>query len=83
MGITPMRTLTSVTLFIAALTPIATHTQGQSPPRVPLRTGLTIVTAVADAWGVEPRPSGKIVWAEFNRDRREGPDDAGVATEDS
>jgi len=46
MGITPMRTLTSVTLFIAALTPIATHTQGQSPPRVPLRTGLTIVTAL-------------------------------------
>jgi len=45
MGITPMRTLTSVTLFIAALTPIAT-TQGQSPPRVPLRTGLTIVTAL-------------------------------------
>jgi hypothetical protein len=41
-----MRKLTSVMLFIAALTPIATHTQGQSSPRVPLRTGLTIVTAL-------------------------------------
>jgi len=41
-----MRQFTSVTLFIAALTPIATHAQGQSSPRVPLRTGLTIVTAL-------------------------------------
>lgn len=33
-------------LLIAALTPITAHTQGQSSPRVPLRTGLTIVTAL-------------------------------------
>jgi anti-sigma regulatory factor (Ser/Thr protein kinase) len=29
--------------------------------------GLTIVDNVADAWGVEPTPDGKVVWAEFNR----------------
>ena len=41
-----MRKLTSVTLFIATLMPIAAQTQGQSSLRVPLRTGLTIVTAL-------------------------------------
>jgi outer membrane protein OmpA-like peptidoglycan-associated protein len=41
-----MPKLTIVTLFIAALMPIAAQTQGQSSPRVPLRTGLTIVTAL-------------------------------------
>jgi anti-sigma regulatory factor (Ser/Thr protein kinase) len=27
--------------------------------------GLLIVSAMADAWGTEPRPGGKIVWAEL------------------
>ena len=29
--------------------------------------GLRIVDTLADAWGVEPTASGKVVWAEFNR----------------
>src|SRR6185503_7844715 len=41
-----MRKLTSITLIIATLMPIAAQTQGQSSLRVPLRTGLTIVTAL-------------------------------------
>jgi len=41
-----MPKLTVVTLFIATLMPIAAQTQGQSSLRVPLRTGLTIVTAL-------------------------------------
>jgi anti-sigma regulatory factor (Ser/Thr protein kinase) len=36
--------------------------------------GLAIVDAVADEWGVEPLPDGKIVWAEFDRHRRNEPD---------
>jgi anti-sigma regulatory factor (Ser/Thr protein kinase) len=32
--------------------------------------GLVIVAALADTWGVEWIPTGKIVWAEFDRDRR-------------
>jgi serine/threonine-protein kinase RsbW len=34
--------------------------------------GLRIVDALADAWGVERFPTGKIVWAEFDRNRRTG-----------
>jgi anti-sigma regulatory factor (Ser/Thr protein kinase) len=34
--------------------------------------GLRIVEAVADAWGVEQRPTRKIVVAEFDRDQRDG-----------
>ena len=41
-----MPKLTVVTLFIATLMPIAAQTQFQSSLRVPLRTGLTIVTAL-------------------------------------
>ena len=41
-----MPKLTVVTLLIAALMPVAAQTQGQSSLRVPLRTGLTIVTAL-------------------------------------
>jgi anti-sigma regulatory factor (Ser/Thr protein kinase) len=29
--------------------------------------GLLIVDRTADAWGVEPRPAGKVIWAEFSR----------------
>jgi outer membrane protein OmpA-like peptidoglycan-associated protein len=43
---TLMPKLTAVTLLIAALLPVAAQTQGQPAPRVPLRTGLTIVTAL-------------------------------------
>lgn len=36
--------------------------------------GLKIVEGVADAWGVEPRgDSGKVVWAEFDRNKRSSP----------
>ena len=41
-----MPKLTIVTLVITALMSIAAQTQGPSAPRVPLRTGLTIVTAL-------------------------------------
>ena len=41
-----MPKLTIVTFVVAALMPIAAQAQGQSSPRVPLRTGLTIVTAL-------------------------------------
>lgn len=41
-----MPKLTAATLFLAALVPVAAQTQGQPSPRVPLRTGLTIVTAL-------------------------------------
>lgn len=41
-----MSKLTIVTLLVAALTPMAAQTRNQSSPRVPLRTGLTIVTAL-------------------------------------
>src|SRR5688572_12170219 len=43
---TLMPKLTIVTLAITALMSIAAQTQGPSAPRVPLRTGLTIVTAL-------------------------------------
>jgi outer membrane protein OmpA-like peptidoglycan-associated protein len=41
-----MRRLTIATLLLAAMMPITGQTQGQSSPRVPLRAGLTIVTAL-------------------------------------
>jgi hypothetical protein len=31
---------------------------------------LAIVDQVADDWGVEPQSPGKVVWAEFDRNRR-------------
>jgi anti-sigma regulatory factor (Ser/Thr protein kinase) len=36
--------------------------------------GLHLVEALADAWGIEQRPDGKIVWAEVGRPP-ESPDD--------
>jgi len=38
--------------------------------------GLAIVDAVADDSGVEPQPQGKVVWAEFDRNRRSESGDA-------
>jgi anti-sigma regulatory factor (Ser/Thr protein kinase) len=32
--------------------------------------GLAIVDQVADDWGVADHPPGKVVWAEFDRDKR-------------
>jgi anti-sigma regulatory factor (Ser/Thr protein kinase) len=40
------------------------------PPPVGGR-GLAIVDAVADDWGIDEQPSGKVVWAEFDRSRRQ------------
>ena len=48
----------------------------QTPPLIPARTpavggrGVSIVAAVSDEWGSESHPEGKIVWAEFDRDKR-------------
>ena len=39
--------------------------------------GLSIVNAVADEWGVEQRPPGKVVWAEFDRNKRDGSPEPG------
>ena len=47
-----------------------------SLPEIPAETpaiggrGLAIVDQVADDWGVEAQPPGKVVWAEFDRNRR-------------
>jgi anti-sigma regulatory factor (Ser/Thr protein kinase) len=32
--------------------------------------GLAIVQSVAEDWGIEQLPEGKVVWAEFDRNRR-------------
>ena len=32
--------------------------------------GLSIVDTVSDRWGVDDAPPGKVVWAEFDRNRR-------------
>lgn len=48
----------------------------QAPPVISARQkgvggrGLAIVAAVSDEWGSEPNPDGKIVGAEFDRDKR-------------
>ena len=53
-------------------------------PKIPDETpaiggrGLSIVDEIADDWGVEQRTPGKVVWAEFDRNQRDGstpPDD--------
>ncbi len=50
-----------------------------TPPAIPERRpdiggrGLAIVAAVADDWGYETQPDGKVVWAEFDRDKRRRP----------
>ena len=31
--------------------------------------GLKIVDGIADAWGVEPNGDGKVIWAEFHRNK--------------
>ncbi len=31
--------------------------------------GLSIVDELSDAWGIEGRPDGKTIWADFNRPR--------------
>ena len=41
--------------------------QVPTPPRPIGGHGLRIVDHVADAWGVTPTSTGKVVWAEFNR----------------
>lgn len=48
----------------------------QSPPTIPDQPpevggyGLAIVAAVADEWGYHLQSDGKVVWAEFDRDKR-------------
>jgi len=32
--------------------------------------GISIVAAVSDKWGYETSPDGKVVWAEFDRNKR-------------
>jgi anti-sigma regulatory factor (Ser/Thr protein kinase) len=47
-------------------------------PEIPAQTpsiggrGLSIVDQIADDWGVDQQPPGKVVWAEFDRNRRGG-----------
>ena len=63
--------------------PLRVEVQDPDPgvPAIPSETspiggrGLAIVDAVADDWGVEPQSNGKIVWAEFDRNRRQDPPD--------
>ena len=49
----------------------------QAPPVVPAHVpavggqGVAIVAAVSDQWGYEVRPGGKVVWAEFDRSKRQ------------
>ncbi len=49
--------------------------------------GLAIVQAVAEEWGVEMLPGGKVVWADFDRSQRAGADandrPTGATTDDS
>lgn len=52
-----------------------------TPPRPPTITpdqpsgrGIRLVSAVANKWGVDPVPDGKVVWAEFDRN---GPSSVG------
>ncbi|MER6450494.1 ATP-binding protein [Streptomyces venezuelae] len=40
--------------------------------------GLTLVTALADEWGVLPRTPGKVVWCEFRRAARPAVPPAGA-----
>lgn len=42
--------------------------------------GLTIVDSVADRWGVDDASPGKVVWAEFDRNRRT--DDLGAGDDE-
>lgn len=52
---------------------------GPDVPAIPAKApaigglGLAIVDAVADDWGVEPQSSGKVVWAEFDRNQHQEP----------
>ena len=39
-------------------------------PHEPTGRGVQLVESLADSWGVEALPSGKVVWAEFNRHPR-------------
>ncbi|MFF2197413.1 ATP-binding protein [Streptomyces sp. NPDC058157] len=50
---------------------VEVHDSGPGRSRIlgrPLGTGLRIVEAVSDEWGVLPRSPGKVVWAEFHAD---------------
>jgi anti-sigma regulatory factor (Ser/Thr protein kinase) len=48
--------------------------QANPDPERPGGRGLKLVDDVADEWGVQPTDSGKVVWAEFDRNQRK-PDD--------
>ncbi|MFJ8163144.1 ATP-binding protein [Streptomyces sp. NPDC096136] len=52
---------------------VEVHDSGPGRSRIigrPPGTGLRIVEAVSDRWGVLPRSPGKVVWAEFHSDGR-------------
>jgi len=63
--------------------PVRVEVEDRDPtlPRIPDEApaiggrGLRVVDAVADAWGVEQLPNGKVVWAEFDRHQRDGTPD--------
>ncbi|GAA0325747.1 ATP-binding protein [Streptomyces polychromogenes] len=47
---------------------VEVHDSGPGRSRITPGTGLRIVEAVSDLWGVLPRSPGKVVWAEFRSD---------------
>ncbi|MFH7599471.1 ATP-binding protein [Streptomyces racemochromogenes] len=47
---------------------VEVHDSGPGRSRITPGTGLRIVEAVSDLWGVLPRSPGKVVWAEFHAD---------------
>src|SRR4051794_39637858 len=49
--------------------PTTATVQGDADPHQPGGHGLKIVALVSDEWGVQPTDSGKIVWAEFDRNQ--------------
>lgn len=48
---------------------------GPCPPDATSGRGLSLIAALADAWGMENRGDGKVVWAEIGAPEPDGPDD--------
>jgi hypothetical protein len=51
--------------------PTIATAQANPEPHQPGGHGLNIVGVVSDEWGVQPTDSGKVVWAEFDRNKHQ------------